>query len=102
MLDTSDLPEFVLAQLSIRPGADFVCAICQHNIEMRWNPKGPRANIPPLCWSCENESGYDWAGRARNRSKPSGGNFLDRRKAVQILALAEAIEQQANRVKYAA
>lgn len=68
---------------------DFVCAICQRRIDMRWNRRGPDETLPPVCRSCE-----------REYSRPAtvkGGSFRDRRVAAQIDALAEALRCEAAR-----
>lgn len=69
----------------------FTCAICQRFYENRF--PGPRRDwpIPPVCRSCE---GY-WGGKVAH-----SGAFKDRRKAVQINALSEAIASAAHSQYY--
>lgn len=74
---------------------DFTCAICQRRIEMRWNFGRSDAILPPICLSCERL--YTEGVRA-----PSAGAFRDRRNAVRILALAEAINSEVGRQQWEA
>jgi len=66
----------------------FVCAICEREIEMRWNTHGPDRVVPPVCRYCESHYG--------SRTKLTAGSFMDRRKAKQIGALAEALSGKAH------
>ena len=80
----------------LKPQPDFVCAICQRNIDMRWKfGSRRRANetLPPLCGSCEHLY-------SQGVGKPSGGTFLDRRMAAQVLALATALHDEAARQQW--
>ena len=99
----TDLPAELLAQLSCLPEeapSDFVCAICERGASNRFNYSPRDYERPPICKSCENVNGYSWTGSARFRTKPSGGSFRDRREAVRIDALADAIAHEANRMKW--
>lgn len=78
--------------------ATFTCAICGKKPSI-W-PCDRDPEIAPICKECERVSGYDWAGRARYRTKPTGGSFMDRRNAVRILALADELAQTAKRIKW--
>ena len=95
-----DLPPELLAQLSVlpeEPPEDFVCAICERDTTNRYNYSPRHFERPPICTSCENISGYAWTGAARARTKPTGGTARDRRQAIRIDALADALAQEANR-----
>lgn len=94
------LPPELLAQLSClpeEPPRDFTCTICQRVASNRWNFSPKDYQRPPICISCERVSGYGWAGSFRHRTKPTGGNFRDRRECLRIGALADAIAEEANR-----
>ena len=81
------------------PPADFTCAICGFQPRISsWSTRDPE--FGPICKVCERVSGYDWASRARYRTKPSGGSFMDRRNAVRLLALADELAATANRIKW--
>lgn len=95
-----DIPHHVRAKLRSWTEPDFTCAICQQVVDCKWNPRGASRQIPPLCCQCERVSGYDWAGRARYRSKPTGGSHMDRRNATRIIALADELAQAASRLKW--
>jgi hypothetical protein len=69
---------------------DFMCAICQRGVQMRWNRRGPDAIRPPLCRYCE----HDYS---RGQGAPKVGAFADRRIVTQGLALAEALRCEAAR-----
>ena len=92
-----DLPPEILDNLTVRSEPDFDCAICGQHIDCSWNPRGASWSIPPICNVCERVSGYDWAGRPRYRTKPTGGSHMDRRNATRILALADEIQAEAQR-----
>lgn len=78
----------------------FTCAICQRQIRpMLWTTRGER-DTPPICYTCENVGGYDWTGRARNRTKPTGGAFMDRRYATRVLALADELASVAKQQEW--
>ena len=92
------LPPELLSQLSYMPEeapADFACAICGQHISNRWNYSPRDYERPPICHSCENISGYDWAGRPKLRTFPKGGTHRDRRQVMRIGALADAIAHEA-------
>lgn len=97
-----DIPPNVRAQLHAWTEPDFTCAICQQVIDCRWNPRGASRQIPPLCCQCERVSGHDWTGRARYRTKPTGGTHMDRRNATRILALADELAALAARIQWSA
>ena len=97
------LPPEVLAQLSCIPeeaAADFTCAICQREVTNRWNYSPRDYERPPVCKSCETVSGYSWTGAVKFRTMPTGGSFRDRREALRIGALADALADEANRQKW--
>lgn len=67
--------------------ADFVCVICRRLKSMQYEHKLSRTTpIPPICFGCETEYA------PMNRQC---GSFMDRRKARQIGALAEALRCEA-------
>lgn len=69
---------------------DFVCAICDRSVDMRWNSVGVNEVIPPLCRYCETHYG------PRSRTLDGAGTFRDRRIVIQSLALAEALNGHAH------
>ena len=95
-----DIPLSVRAQLRSWTEPNFTCAICLQVIDCKWNRRGASRQIPPICCVCERVSGYDWAGRPRYRSKPTGGSHMDRRNAIRILALADELAQAAQRIEW--
>lgn len=68
---------------------DFVCAICEYTISMRWNMPGSGRTIPPICRVCESRYGPTSA------NLDGAGTFLDRRLVRQGLALAIALDSHA-------
>ena len=64
----------------------FTCAICERPVRMWGMNHGRDEQIAPVCRYCEKHYGS----RA-----PQAGAFRDRRKAVQISALAEALSSRA-------
>jgi hypothetical protein len=72
---------------------DFTCVVCQRNIEMRWNHLGRNQILPPLCAICE--SRY-----SEGIGRPAHGAFRDRREAIRIYALAEALHCEAAQKKW--
>lgn len=96
----SDLPPELLEQLSCLPEeapADFTCVICRREATNRWHWRPREYERPPVCTSCETFTGYSWTGAARKRTSPTGGTFRDRREALRIGALADALAEEANR-----
>lgn len=98
-----ELPPELLAQLTCLPEeapADFTCAICERIASNRyhWSPRDYER--PPICMSCESLTGYAWNGTARHRTKPMGGSHRDRREALRIGALADAISQEAAQLQW--
>lgn len=65
----------------------FDCAICYRARPLRW-PSPHMQDMPPLCWSCEQE----WGVGAYGDCNP------DRRVIKQISALAEALRVDAYRI----
>lgn len=80
----------------------FICIVCGKDVSReRWLPeRGPGREIAPICCVCERVSGFDWAGRARYRTKPTGGSFMDRRNATRVLALAEELAALAKQTEW--
>lgn len=72
---------------------DFTCVICQHRIWMRWNVVGPGEQIPPVCRSCE--SHY-----AKGAGQTMAGSFRDRREAIRLFAVAEALHCAAKQIQW--
>lgn len=74
------------------PAQSFICAVCERDVDMRWNRRnGPDRIVPPICPYCERHYGS---------RGPQAGAFMDRRKAVQISALAEALHTEAAHQKW--
>ena len=67
----------------------FCCAICQREIKDYPHRNGRDRHLKPICRMCEGS----WNERV---GKINGGAFMDRRKAMQINALARAIENAAH------
>jgi hypothetical protein len=68
---------------------DFTCAICQRNVDMRFNRYWRKeAHIAPICRNCE-----IWY--AAGQGKPTGGTFMDRRNVTRGLAITEALRTEA-------
>lgn len=80
----------------------FICTICTKRVgDEPWRQgRGPSMEVPPICCLCERTSGYDWAGRARYRTRPTGGAFMDRRNATRVLALSEELASLAKRIEW--
>ena len=96
----NSLPPEVIAQLSVMPEdkpEDFTCAICGNAASNKWNWSPKDYERPPICKQCETVTGYAWHGAARHRTKPRGGSSHDRRNAMRIGALADAIAKEATR-----
>lgn len=100
---SGDLPPEVLEQLSCIPEdapEDFTCVICNKLASNRFNWSPRDFERPPICRVCETISGYSWTGAARHYAKPTGGTFRDRREAMRINALAEALATAATRQEW--
>ena len=94
------IPPEVVRELRAWSEPDFICAMCHETIDCRWNPRGSGRQIPPICNTCERVSGYSWSGSPRYRANLKGGNFMDRRNATRILALADEIVTRAKRIEW--
>lgn len=95
-----DLPPFVLLQLTVipeEPPEPFVCAICNHTTHNAYRYSPREFERPPICRGCETCRGYSWNGRVMSRTKPTGGSHHDRRNAIRIDALADALGAEVNR-----
>ncbi len=77
--------------------AGFVCAICRRGVDNRNRPYARDQHLAPLCRRCEEVTHYAWHGGARRRGGIQVGAFRDRRKAYQVAALADALDQEARR-----
>ena len=72
----------------------FRCTICEREIyDIPRN--GRDCQLSPICRGCESR----WTERM---GKPKAGSFMDRRKAMQIAALAEALHSKAASLKWSA
>jgi len=101
----ADLPPELLAQLSAVPEVppeDFSCAVCGRLATNQWIYSPRDYERPPICKSCESVKGYAWNGGPQHRTKPSGGTHRDRREAIRIDALADAIAAEANQQHWSA
>lgn len=67
----------------------FRCAICEHDVLDCPNRNGRDRHLDPLCLRCERV----WAERV---GKPSDGAFMDRRKAMHVIALSNALHNTAS------
>ena len=64
---------------------NFVCSVCERDVDRRWwNLRDRKRNLPPICSYCEQY----YAARI---GPPKRGSAMDRRNAMRIAALAEAI-----------
>jgi hypothetical protein len=66
----------------------FVCAICEREVRDYPNRRGPDRSLDPVCRYCEKY----WTERV---GKPAFGSFMDRRRAMQVSALSEALHTKA-------
>ena len=66
----------------------FRCAICRRDIRDWPGRNGRDAHLEPICRSCESV----WTS---GTGRPQHGSFKDRRRAMQLLALAEALHNRA-------
>lgn len=101
----AELPAELLAELSCLPEErpeDFTCTICEHVASNRWNYSARDYERPPICKSCESVTGYSWTGAMRHRTKPTGGTARDKREALRIAALADALAHEATRQQWEA
>jgi hypothetical protein len=69
----------------------FVCAVCEREVRDFPCRNGRDRHLPPLCRYCEGHY---------SDQAPNGGAFMDRRKAIQISALAEALHGNAGSLKW--
>lgn len=65
----------------------FTCAICSHAVRDWPGRDGPAKQVSPICGACEQQYGL---------TTPMPGAFMDRRRARQIKALAEALSSAAH------
>lgn len=73
----------------------FVCAVCGRDVKDYRGRKGPDAQIAPVCRYCERSY-------TERVGKPKTGAFMDRRKAMQVMALSEALHSQARQIEWSA
>lgn len=89
-------------------GKTFACGICARIAgPERWRVTDREAEAPPICRGCEIEfTTISEFPRARYVGAPRGGSFRDRREAMRLFAIAEALHVEAMRqtwsVKYGA
>lgn len=72
---------------------DFCCVICERQVSTRWSSVGPTEEQSPVCRYCEGQF-------AQGVGKPTAGSFRDRRNAIRIYALAEALRTAAMRIHW--
>jgi len=73
----------------------FRCAICEREVRDYPNRIGRDRHLEPLCLYCEGE----WT---KGKGKIHVGTFMDRRKAMQIHALSEALISKAYMMQWEA
>lgn len=71
----------------------FHCAICERDVRDYPDRKGPDRQIAPICRYCERE----WT---EHTGKPEGGTFMDRRKALRVCALSNALRNTASLIEW--
>jgi hypothetical protein len=64
----------------------FTCAICKRDVRVRDSYGGRYKQLAPICTLCERDFGGP---------EPLAGSFRDRRRAVQISALSQALHDRA-------
>lgn len=90
----SDLPAELLSELSYAPEEKpepFVCAICSREASNRWNWSPRDYERPPICKGCE---------ACYRVQRPRGGSFRDRREAMRLYAIAEALATEATQIEW--
>lgn len=84
-------------------GETFDCIVCGATVATHSGRYFNRPDhVAPLCGACERVKGYAWNGSRMYRSTPMAGAYMDRRKATQILALADAIDHEARLQQWSA
>lgn len=71
----------------------FQCAICNREVRDWPNRSGRDKHLNPLCRGCEHRY-------SERTGRPRHGAMLDRRKAMQLLALADALHGEAASQKW--
>lgn len=71
----------------------FRCAVCERDIRDWPHRRGPDRELAPVCRYC----GREWC---RGVGKIKEGTFVDRRKAMQINVLADALGNKASIMKW--
>lgn len=81
----------------------FTCAICQRATAPKiWTTARDR-DVAPICYRCEVEyTTVSSFPRDRRIGKPKGGSHMDRRHAMRLCAMAEALSITANQIKWSA
>ena len=72
---------------------DFCCAICERKVSTRFCSVGRDEELAPVCRWCERDY-------AEGTGKPTVGSFRDRRNAIRIYVLAEALHTAAMRIQW--
>ena len=73
---------------------DFECVTCERWVDRRWwSARDGRRVIPPMCAYCE-------AGYAKGVGQPKFGSFMDRRNALRVAALSEALHGTASSIEW--
>lgn len=65
----------------------FTCVICQREVRDIIERAGKERHLQPICTYCE---------RYYSQRSPDAGNFLDRRLACRLSAIAEALHSTAS------
>lgn len=73
----------------------FHCAICEREIRDFPNRNGRDRHLEPLCRMCE----HTWT---EGTGHPNDGAMMDRRKALQVLALSNALHNAVAVIKWSA
>lgn len=68
---------------------NFICVACEREVENRWwSPRNRDRALPPLCPCCEGHY-------SERIGKPNHGSLADRRNAMRLVAIAEALHTAA-------
>ena len=67
----------------------FVCGICEREVRDWPGRDGRHRNVEPICLRCE----HIWTDRI---GRPQAGAFMDRRKAMHVIALSNALHNEAS------
>jgi|GEM_PF-2082213 len=86
---------------AIARGPCFICIACKRKVEpVTWTTMRDR-DVPPICYRCEVEhTTVSVFPSARFVGKPMGGTHMDRRQAMRLYAMADALETTARQMKW--